>query len=126
MRRDMRGRSLVNMDAIRGLLERRGFSIVEPEELSIAHQAAAFASADVVVGVMGATLTNTVFCRPRTRVIHLAPEGWLEPFYWDLAAVRGHRYAACYGPALDGGPAHLSSFTLPEHSLLNALRALDC
>jgi hypothetical protein len=126
MRRAARGRTLENIEAVHTLLEQRGFSSIEPEDLSIAQQARAFAQADVVVGVMGASMSSTVFCRPGTRVIHLVPEGWKEPFYWDLAAVRRHRYAACYGPALDEGPAHLSSFHMPEPSLVRVLHALNC
>jgi hypothetical protein len=124
MRHTMRGRRVENMDSVRSLLEGHGFRSIDPEELSIADQAVTFARAGVVVGVMGASMSNTVFCRPGTRVIHLAPEGWMEPFYWDLAAVRKHRYAACYGPALSAGPPHESSFQVPEESLLRVLQAL--
>jgi hypothetical protein len=125
MRSPMRGRQVENMDCIRSLLERRGFRSVDPETLTTAEQAAAFAQADVVVGVMGASMSNTVFCMPGTRVIHLAPEGWLEAFYWDLAAIRGHTYAACYGEAPSNDAIYMGTFRIPEQSLLGILGALD-
>ena len=125
LRRATRGRSVENMESVRTLLESRGFTSVDPEDLSVAEQAAAFARARTVVGVMGASMSNTVFCRPGTRVIHLAPEGWMEPFYWDLAAVRKHVYAACYGPAHANDGNYMGSFQIPEESLLRVLQALD-
>lgn len=113
VRRQSRGRVLHNLDTVVTRLEQHGFRVVDPESLSVAHQASLFAAADIVVGVMGAAMTNTIFCRSGSRIIHLAPEGWLEPFYWDLAAVCGHDYSAYYGATPDASTApHTSGFTL--------------
>jgi hypothetical protein len=72
--------------------------------------------------VMGAAMANTLFCEAGTRVIHFAPDEWLEPFYWDLASVRRHEYIVCYGPSLrTDSPAHMTSFELREDDIREAL-----
>jgi hypothetical protein len=122
-RRVERGRALANAEEVARVLAARRFVVVDPEALSFAEQVAVFSDADVVVGAMGAAMTNTLFCRPGARVLYLAPEGWLEPFYWDLAAVRGHAYGACYGQAGEGEP-HLAPFAVAARDLERALEVL--
>ena len=75
---------------------------------------------------MGAAMTNCLFAGPGAATLYLGPEGWIEPFYWDVAAVRGHRYMACYGPVQDPAvPAHLNSYTIDLAALERMLdRAL--
>jgi capsular polysaccharide biosynthesis protein len=117
-----RGRRLENLDALAQRFERLGFTVVDTERMSAVEQAALFSRAKVVVGVMGAAMTNTIFCASDARVIHFAPEGWLEPYYWDLASNLGHEYNACYGPPIrTEGPAHMTAFELPEHLVSKAL-----
>lgn len=119
------GRGLANQDAICALAAARGFTLVDPDGLSFGQQVRSFASAQVVMGQMGAAMTNSLFCRPTTTVIHLAPTGWIEPFYWDLASVRGHHYRVLYGDVTDSDvPAHRSGFTIDPAAVERALAAL--
>jgi hypothetical protein len=97
MRLAKRGRALTNEEAIKKYLEKNGFVSVDPESLELKDQIAVFSSAKIVIGIMGAAMTNTTFCAPNTDVIYLAPEGWMEPFYWDLANVVKQRYHVIYG-----------------------------
>jgi len=90
-------RDLVNQPEVEQFLTRNGFISLDTATMPFKLQAGLFRNADMIIGCMGASMTNTVFSRPGTGVGYLAPDGWVEPFYWDLAAVRGHRYAACYG-----------------------------
>ena len=121
-RRRDRGRVLTNIDSIRFRLEMRGFQSIDPETLTFDEQRRVFGQASVVVGCMGAAMTNTVFCRPGTRLVYLAPEGWTEPFYWDLAAVRGHVYSVVYGAVVEPSPhIHLSDYVVPWRTLLALL-----
>jgi len=74
-------------------------------------------------GGMGAAMCNTVFCAQGSRLIYLAPLGWLEPFYWDLAASCGHRYAACYGRATDPDvEPHESNYEITPGQVASILR----
>ena len=125
-RQEGRGRGLVNAAAVERRLVEAGFVVVNPEALLFAEQAAAFANAGVVVGSMGAAMTNTVFAPPGAKLLYLAPQGWVEPFYWDLAAVRGHDYSVLFGPVADTAqPAHLSRFSIDLAHLDRALAQLD-
>ncbi len=124
-RRDHGKRSLVNLATIQALLEARGFEVVDVEAMSFTEQVSAFSGAKMVVGCMGAAMTNCLFAREGTTTVYLGPEGWLEPFYWDLAAVRSHRYVACFGPTCNGDlPAHLSSYTIDPAMLQDVLNAV--
>jgi hypothetical protein len=97
MRRQVRTRALVNEPEVADVLARFGFEAVDLETMTFARQMAQFAEAELVIGTMGAAMTGTIACRPGTRVIHLAPEGWTDPFFWDLAAILGHRFGAVFG-----------------------------
>ncbi len=71
-------------------------------------------------------MTNTVFSPAGCRVGYLSPEGWTEPFYWDLANVMGHPYFALFGEsATPDLPAHLSRFTVDPGELTLMLEKMD-
>jgi hypothetical protein len=118
-------RCLVNDAAIEAVLSRLGFVSIEVESMDFANQASAFYNADMVVGVMGAAMTNTMFCRPETRIVHLAPQDWLEPFYWDLATVRKHAYAACFGPGQLELPPEHRPFVIDPALLIDLLEGVS-
>ncbi|AWJ85544.1 hypothetical protein TSH58p_18435 (plasmid) [Azospirillum sp. TSH58] len=111
-------RHITNNDAIRFILEEYGFEEIFPESLSFAQQRQAFHEASHVVGIMGAAMTNTVFCPPDGHILHLAPNGWVEPFYWDLAAMRGQSYNTFFGvPTGDTSQIHQCSFEVSIEQL---------
>ncbi|MET3713213.1 capsular polysaccharide biosynthesis protein [Sphingomonas trueperi] len=120
-----RGRVLSNQSEVTELVTSHGFQIVDTERLSFGEQVRLFAGASTVIGQMGAAMTNTVFCPPASTIVYLAPWGWIEPFYWDLAAVRGHRYKVLYGAVADHSvPAHERAFTIDVDALARALVGL--
>ncbi len=120
-RRPPNSRAIVNFDALWDMLQGMGFELVEPEKLDFAEQVALFRDARIVVGQMGAGMTNSLFCRPATNLIYLAPIGWLEPFYLDLAALGGQQYNFLAGPPAQDGPPYLSDFTVPLDPLRERL-----
>jgi len=120
-RRPPNSRSIVNFDEVWGFLAARGFELVVAEELDFAGQVALFQQARIVVGQMGAAMTGTLFCRPGTSLIYLAPIGWAEPFYLDLAAVGGQQYNVLAGPVTSDGPPYLSDFVAPVDHLYHRL-----
>ncbi len=103
-RRTTGRRDLVNQAEVEAFLGKYGFVPLDTGEMPLMLQAGLFRNAEMVVGCMGAAMTNTVFSPPGAAVGHLAPSGWVEPFYWDLAAARAHRYAACYGTHVSLSP----------------------
>ena len=124
-RSSVHGRNLVNGADIKDLVQRRGFTVVDPETMPFVDQVRLFAGAQVVIGQMGAAMTNTLFCRPGTTLIYLAPSGWMEPFYWDLSAVRGQYYRVLFGSVTDTTVSpHCSDFAIDPNVLEEAINAL--
>lgn len=57
-------------DLLKGVID-LGFEIVEPELLSFEEQIGLFSSVDVVAGLGGAGMFNSVFCRPGTKILDI-------------------------------------------------------
>ena len=90
---------LANEDQLLPLIEKYGFTVVRPEQLSLAQQVRTFSKARVVLGAHGAGLTNLLFSRPVGLLLELqdarfAPRLW----YWKLASMLGHEYSTMTGP----------------------------
>jgi hypothetical protein len=77
-------RQIVNLAEVEAKLVEMGFETVYPEDLSFSSQVSTFFAAELVVGVMGAAMTNLLFCQPSSRIIILTPSAWHEPFYRTL------------------------------------------
>ncbi|AMB47542.1 glycosyltransferase family 61 protein [Methylobacterium sp. AMS5] len=119
-----RGRGLANRDAVLGLLRGLGFQAFDPELTSVRQQVVRFSAAEIVVGIAGAGMANTVFCRPGTPVIHLVPEGWEDRFYGEIATACGQDYAAVFGPRIPSdAPEYLRDFAIDPEPLREALAA---
>ena len=120
-------RRLVNVEDLRAVFRGAGYEEVVPESLPLREQWATFGAAHEIVGIMGAAMASTLLSPAGARVGHLAPSGWLEPFFWDLAAMSGHRYAAAHGPDDGVGEyAYRRSFSIPPsilERLIDVLRA---
>ena len=107
-----------------GLLRGLGFEAFDPELTSVRQQVVRFSAAEIVVGIAGAGMTNTVFCRPGTPVIHLVPEGWEDRFYGEIATACGQDYAAVFGPRIPSdAPEYLRDFAIDPEPLREALAA---
>ena len=79
-------------------------------------------NAEIVVGVSGAAMANTIFSPPGARLFYLAGEGFDDPWYWDLAAVKGHEYSVCFGTPWKPQAPSFSSFAVDLDQLRELLR----
>jgi capsular polysaccharide biosynthesis protein len=79
-------RRVVNEAALRPVLDRFGFTVVDAGTLSVQEQIDQFAGAEVVAGPHGAAFTNLVFCSPGVRVLELFAPRYLNCCYWAIAA----------------------------------------
>jgi capsular polysaccharide biosynthesis protein len=117
-----RTRLLENENEIEQMLVEEGFQSIDTEKISFSDQVDLFANAKIVVGVMCAAMCNTIVSKEGTSVILLAPVGWVEPFYWDLASVLRHKYTAVYGMrSMKSEIAHFDNFTIEPEALRDAL-----
>lgn len=124
-RGDTAPRRLLNENELLGLCVKNGFELIRPERLSLADQVRLFRSAEIVVGVKGAALTNAVFMSPGSAVVALSPGDFPDPFFWDITGQLGVRYLELFGPLAPGPSRSKNDFTLQPDKLRAALAALE-
>ena len=110
-------RGLTNENELIDALEARGFVTVEPETLDFATQVDLFASARVVVGLGGAAMFNTAFCRPGTAVVSIEGSAAFVYGHSNLFAASGLDFGFVFGKqdASDPTPVHKRwSVNVPE------------
>lgn len=94
-------RRVLNEDKLMKMLQSYGFEFILLENLSVIEQVNLFASAEIIIGPHGAGLTNTVFCRPGTKIIELSPlKLWHWSFcFWAISQQLNldHTYLRCKG-----------------------------
>jgi capsular polysaccharide biosynthesis protein len=71
-------RKVVNQDDLDFTLSTLGFNNFYPELHSFKEALGAFNGADVVVLIIGSSKFNLTFCRPGTKVVCIAPQGYVE------------------------------------------------
>ncbi len=93
-------RQMLNEEQLQEELEKLGFRMFYAEEKSVLEQAAAFRSAELIVGAHGAGLTNAAFSKPTATIIELRPLNragespmWTMS-YKNLSAIMGFSYCA--------------------------------
>lgn len=112
-------RGLLNAKEVAEFFGDLSFTIVTIDfgSMSFAQQVSLFSNAEVIVGVSGASMANTIFSPPSTKVFYLAGEGFTDPWYWDLAAVKQHEYSVCFGPQWKPEAPNFSSFRIERPQL---------
>ncbi|CAP55258.1 glycosyltransferase family 61 protein [Gluconacetobacter diazotrophicus] len=87
-------RAIPNEGALAARLRGLGFLTVRPETLTVAEQIDLFRAASMVVGPLGAGMTNIGFCRPGTVVYDLVPDHHANPCFLAMAMRGGLEYWA--------------------------------
>jgi hypothetical protein len=103
VRRRSRDRPLRNEEQVERVLLGRGFSVIEPGRMSLRQQIALFKGASIVVGALGAALTNIAFCASGTRIVALTSASFPDTFFWFLALHRQLAYLEIRGADVNGG-----------------------
>ncbi|NHO31348.1 DUF563 domain-containing protein [Acetobacter sp. LMG 1636] len=94
-------------------LKRVGFECVRPETLTVREQILLFSEARMVVGFLGAGLTNIAWCPPGTIVYELVPRHHQNPCFLTVA-IRNHLFY--WGELIETGVTqenHTSRAALP-------------
>jgi capsular polysaccharide biosynthesis protein len=81
---------------LKSLFEPLGYFFYSPENDSVENQFRIFTGAKTIIGLMGAGMCNSMFSGPGTKLIYIAPSGWEETFFWNLANQLGHEYHVYY------------------------------
>lgn len=85
-------RSISNEEDMLCLLSEFGFTTIDPGSMTFSQQISAFKSAEIVVGVMGAAMTNIMFCSEQTHVVNIAPSTFPDTFFYLISSIRGQKY----------------------------------
>ncbi|MDO7874165.1 glycosyltransferase family 61 protein [Hymenobacter sp. ASUV-10] len=115
-------RRLLNEAAIEPLLRQYGFETVYFETLSFEEQVQLLLETDVLVGIHGAGLTNTLFMRPNTTVVEFMSDSSCNPCYYHLASGLGLNYNCLPSRSAEqGAAAHNNSDLTVDASQLAQL-----
>ncbi|MDR2174433.1 MAG: glycosyltransferase family 61 protein [Synergistaceae bacterium] len=96
-----RRRKVANEDSLLPLLGKYGFTVIHSENLSIREQIAAFANAEMVVGLHGAGLANCVLCPPHASVLEIYPQYYRDASLRALISAMNLRYFYMVGETSD-------------------------
>lgn len=91
-RRSARFRRAANEHRITEVARSRGFTTIDPGEISFDQQRALFSDASEIVGIMGAGMSGIVFSPPNAKVTTIAPASMPDTFFWFLAGLSNHVY----------------------------------
>jgi capsular polysaccharide biosynthesis protein len=90
-------RGLLNEADLIEALRPLGFTAIEPERLSAIEQIRTFAGAEAIVGLGGAGMFNTVFCRAGTPVLDIESSPTFVEAHANIFASVGLRYSVLIG-----------------------------
>lgn len=87
-------RKVLNEDALFVLLREYGFEMLHAEGLTLSDQISIFSSAEKLISIHGAGLTNCIFMHPVSKVVELRRRegGGGNVGYWHLADSLGHQF----------------------------------
>lgn len=80
------GRTAANEEELESVMERRGFTVLHPQNMSIAEQVATLAQVEVIAGGDGSALHMAAFARPGTKLLALDSRVVPSQFVIDLTS----------------------------------------
>lgn len=83
------------------LIEKFNFQSINPQLLSLNDQIAIFREAEIIIGPIGAGMTNIVFASKNAQIITLAPAPMPDTFFYFLANHRKQKYTEIRCPILN-------------------------
>jgi hypothetical protein len=98
-------RHLSNYREVNELFVRAGFTVVDPDQMTIEEQIEAFSSTEAIAAVHGAALTNMMFRNGPCKVLEIFPfphENYLPFHYIMLAKMKGFAYHPIIGEKKGG------------------------
>lgn len=133
LRRPDSRRSLANHEAIRGVLRKLGFTILDLLAAPFPEQVAAFAEAKIIVCELGSDLASIIYAANGTRIVTLGPADWFDTYFQPFLAEMNSYQADLRGPSTGrlSGPEDLPeipancSYTIDPGDLARAIQHLE-
>lgn len=118
-------RHIVNEDALRPVLNRHGFQIVELEKYSLREQIEMLRQSSIIAGLHGAGLTNMLFMSEGSQVIEIRRrDDDHSNCYYSMASALSHDYYYLLADPFDGD-VHAGDCTLEPDQLDSLLGKLN-
>jgi capsular polysaccharide biosynthesis protein len=89
-------RKMENEEVLISALTQQGFTIIFPEQLSVAEQIEIFSQAKVIVGESGAGMANIIFASPGCNIIEIMPEIKNQVWIKQLCGLFGFSWFCIY------------------------------
>jgi tetratricopeptide (TPR) repeat protein/capsular polysaccharide biosynthesis protein len=99
-RTDAHYRRLLNENAVTLFLKSLGFIVLTLDGLSVAEQADIFSRASCIVSPHGSSLTNLVFCTPRTKILEIVSPNYVRHYFWRISRQLQLDHYVVYGETL--------------------------
>jgi hypothetical protein len=118
-RGEYKSKRLVNENQVKEFLTERGFTIINPEELSIVEQAGLFYSAEFIISDEGAALVNNMYCSKNTTVVCLMPQLWHNHQFTTIGYLAGAKCINLDAVETDEGRYHVIDMKYLERYIDN-------
>lgn len=116
-------RKISNESQVMKILDKYGFVKVELESLSVEEQAHLFSSAEAIISVHGAALTNLTFCCPGTKVLEIFSPNYIIAHFYGISSIGGLDYHYCIG---EKPPGLAAKWPGADDIVLNISRFASC
>ncbi|MEM9044268.1 MAG: glycosyltransferase family 61 protein [Pseudomonadota bacterium] len=113
-------RQPTNLAQMEELLAGHGFQPFVATDANHPEQISRFASAEIVVSIHGAGLTNLLFARPGTKVVEVFPSNFVKSTFWWMA----HELGMEHHPLIGGLGDYDQHFVAPLEELTAKLRQI--
>ena len=107
-------RRIVNENEVVRALSSRGFTVIEPQAMSLAEQSQLFAHAEVIVMSLGSAMANTVYCQPKTKVIEILNPRSVQACTWAVCTQREAEYYFMFAKGTDQSSGELAEDLLVD------------
>jgi capsular polysaccharide biosynthesis protein len=123
-RQDTESRRIVNEAELKLILSHVGFEPILLAGRSLSEQADLFGKAEAIIGIKGAALTNSLFCRAPCSVMVLSPGDFPDPFFWDIAGQLELRYGELFCPVTTSLAGGRNDFVVDPIAVLRMIDAV--
>lgn len=114
-------RNIANQNEIEETLKECGFSIINPASMNFIDQIRLFKNAKIIIGVMGAGMTNIVFAERGARIINLSPATMPDTFFYFLSIHKGHIYSEIRGKNVVDTKSWDTEFIIDRDDLISEI-----
>jgi hypothetical protein len=127
LRTESKARNISNLTDVIRPLRQRNYEFVEIGTIPFQDQVNLFASASTIVGVLASGLTGLFFSPDHVRVASLAPQGYVNKFFYPIMQSRQASYYDVRGQITDRDPRGdlFSDFKIDTNHFIRALNCLE-